>query len=132
MGRARIRGLCLHSSSKEARCGAVGGKEYQHRWPLLVSIRVFSTSALYLPHIGTPISSPVPPIYPTAQDNTGRAEAEVSSLLRSPGSPGRVEHLVPAWWQALQPSGLIIYRIIIIVLSNDLFLWFWQNKEVSS
>ena len=47
----------------------------------------------------------------------------------SSGSPGRVKHLVPAWWQALQPGSLIVHRIVIIVLSNDLFLWFWQDKE---
>lgn len=47
----------------------------------------------------------------------------------SSGSPGRVKHLVPAWWQALQPGSLIVHRIVVIVLSNDLFLWFWQDKE---
>jgi hypothetical protein len=70
-------------------------------------------------------------MYPTVRGNTGRAKSEASyhHPLRSPGSPGRVKHFVPAWWQALQPGGLIVHRIIIIVLSNDLFLRFWQNKE---
>lgn len=43
-------------------------------------------------------------------------------VVREPA--GRVKHLVPAWWQALQPGGLIVHWIIIIVLGNDLFLWF--------
>lgn len=87
----------------------------------------------YLPHVRTPggrTPRPLPcvPHLPQGQGQHRKGEVRRQLPPRSPGSPGRVKHLVPARWQALQPGGLIVHRVIIVVLGNDFFLWFWQNS----
>ena len=54
----------------------------------------------------------------------GEPGREVGVHIPVEGSPQDGSNTVAAWWQALQAGGLIVHRVIIVVLSNNLFLRF--------